>query len=47
MQVECYRKQLSGEWQSQCYESGEIVEIESVHFKCAIEQVYHKVLGFT
>lgn len=47
MQVECYRKQPSGEWQSQCYGSGEIVEIESVHFKCAIAQIYHKVLGLT
>jgi Uma2 family endonuclease len=47
MQVECYRKQPSGEWHSQCYGNGEIVEIESVHFKCAIAQIYHKVLGLT
>ncbi|OQW92439.1 MAG: hypothetical protein BWK79_14645 [Beggiatoa sp. IS2] len=45
IQVECYRKQHSGEWISQCYGVGGSVEIESMGFQCAIEQIYNKVLG--
>jgi Uma2 family endonuclease len=45
IQVECFRKQASGEWQSQCYQLGDIVEITSMDFKCSIEKIYHKVLG--
>jgi Uma2 family endonuclease len=45
VQVECYRKQASGEWQSQCYERGDTVEITSMDFTCPIEKIYHKVLG--
>ena len=45
VQVECYRKQASGEWQSQCYELGDTVEVTSMDFKCPIEKIYNKVLG--
>ena len=45
VQVECYRRQASGEWQSQCYKLGDMVEIVSMDFTCPIEQIYHKVLG--
>jgi Uma2 family endonuclease len=45
IQVECFRKQAAGEWQSQCYQLGDIVEITSMDFKCSIEKIYHKVLG--
>jgi len=45
VQVECYRKQPSGEWHHQCYGVGEIVEILSIDFSCPIEKIYHKVLG--
>ena len=45
IQVECFRKQITGEWQSRCYERGDTVEIISMDFKCPIEKIYHKVLG--
>jgi Uma2 family endonuclease len=45
VQVECYRKQPSGEWQYQCYGVGEMVEFLSIDFKCPIEKIYNKVLG--
>ena len=44
VQVECFRKQTSGEWQSQCYERGDTVEIISMDFKCPIEKIYHQLL---
>ncbi|BAP55510.1 hypothetical protein THII_1213 [Thioploca ingrica] len=45
VQVECYRKQ-EGEWEGHYYQRGDIVEIVSIGFKCPIEQIYTKVLGF-
>ena len=45
VQVECYRKQPSGEWLSQCYKRGDTVAITSIDFQCSIEQIYNKVLG--
>jgi len=45
VQVECHRKQASGEWISQCYSAGDTVEIKSVDFQCSIEEIYRKVLG--
>ena len=45
VQVECYRKQESSKWVSQCYQTGNIVEIVSMNFKCSIEQIYNKTLG--
>jgi Uma2 family endonuclease len=44
IQVECFRKQAAGEWQSQCYQLGDMVEIISMDFKCPIEKIYHQVL---
>ncbi|OQW91160.1 MAG: hypothetical protein BWK79_17640 [Beggiatoa sp. IS2] len=44
IQVECYRKQQNSEWKSYCYGVGDIVEMESMNFKCVIEQIYNKVL---
>jgi Uma2 family endonuclease len=45
IQVECYRKQESGQWISQCYDIGEIVELRSICLTCAIEKIYDRVLG--
>ena len=45
IRVECFRKQAAGEWQSQCYKLGDIVEIMSMDFTCPIEKIYHKILG--
>jgi Uma2 family endonuclease len=45
VQVECYRKQPSGEWHYQSYGVGETVKIQSIDFSCSIEKIYHKVLG--
>ena len=45
VQVECYQKQPSGEWLSQCYKRGDTVAITSLDFQCPIEQIYNKVLG--
>lgn len=45
IQVECYRKQNTGEWLAQIYNAGEMVEFICIDFKCPIEKIYHKVLG--
>lgn len=45
IQVECYRKQNTGEWLVQVYNAGEMVEFICIDFKCPIEKIYHKVLG--
>jgi Uma2 family endonuclease len=45
IQVECYRKQNTGEWLVQVYKVGEMVEFICIDFKCSIEKIYHKVLG--
>ena len=46
VQVECYRKQPSGEWLSQRYERGDTVAITSIEFQCPIEPIYDRVLRF-
>ena len=45
IQVECHRKQESGQWVSQCYGIGDIVELHSIGFTCPIEKIYDRVLG--
>lgn len=45
IQVECHRKQKSGQWISQCYGIGDIVELHSIGFMCPIEKIYDRVLG--
>lgn len=47
MQVECFSKQGPGSWVNQCYGPGEMIEIPSIDFNCAIEKIYHKVMGLS
>ncbi|MCT7948598.1 Uma2 family endonuclease [Ancylothrix sp. C2] len=45
MKVECFRLDESGNWNSQIYEKGSEVYLESVDFQVSITDIYQKVAG--
>ncbi|MCT7948599.1 Uma2 family endonuclease [Ancylothrix sp. C2] len=45
MKVECFRLDESGNWNSQIYEKGSEVYLESVDFQVSITDIYQKVPG--
>ncbi len=43
IQVECFRRDLEGNWLVQTYGRGEIVQLKSIDFSCAIADLYEDV----
>ena len=46
IKVECFRLDESGNWNSQIYEEGSEVYLESVDFRLPVSVIYQKVPGF-
>ena len=45
IKIECFRLNAEGNWVSQTYRQGDIVEFVSANFSCAISEIYQKVPG--
>ncbi|MEG3846882.1 Uma2 family endonuclease [Microcoleus sp. herbarium19] len=45
IKIECFRLNESGNWVSQTYAQGDIVEFISANLSCAISEIYQKVPG--
>ena len=45
MQVEVFRRTEGGHWEAQLYGYGDQVELRCLGFRCAIEELYQKVVG--
>ncbi len=43
IKVECFKRQQNNQWQQVIYQSGDILELDSIDLKCPIEEVYLKV----
>ncbi len=45
IKIECFRFNAEGNWVSQTYRQGDIVEFVTANFSCAIGEIYQKVPG--
>lgn len=43
IKVECFKRQINNQWQHIVYQTGDILELNSIDLKCPIEEIYLKV----